>query len=694
MEPLTKLKIVLYSLLYCGLALLIHFPGITDYFAIPEGRETLIASYVSNSPILALQIAAYAVAVLILNLIPLFLLLVGLRVLHPLLRRHNLKDFPIFLLAVLCLWSAALAFNKLYFPRSSFNLLLPLDDATQLRLLGFGSLAVYVLIAAMPAAWSLARGLSALLSPPFMRAALAILLALGLMQPLQSRWSTTPGTPSQKPNIILIGIDSLTPLHMQHHPGALPILETLLSQSTVFTNTITPLARTFPAWTSVLTAKYPVNSGARFNLTAFEQVETRATLANVLKAQGYTTIYAQDERKFNNIDEHFGFDRTVGPKAGAAEFVLTKASDHPLANLALLSPWGKILFPFVALNRADHVHYDPDEFVDAIIDSLPADARQPLFLASHFCLAHYPYTWRTQSRRNDDGTIESVDSQHISALQYLERQIDGLLQALRVSGRLDNTILVILSDHGESLGYADGHWISLQDHHNPHDVYETDGYAAFPRGSGFSGHGTDTLDRTQYQSLLAFQGFGPQKAHFAASVDDRISSLVDVMPTVLGRLGLVVPGNIDGVDLLAKRAPTETRTVPAETGIRFLALTSIIGMDENALLRESKEYYDVDPESGRLVVKPGRYEDLVMTKDLAVHTEDWILALLRKDRSPMFSRVAVLVHKPSGAWTTGNDGDLIRRAPMQVLTAGLRRIYGKELTDFETTWVFKASVGG
>ena len=428
------------------------------------------------------------------------------------------------------------------------------------------------------------------------------------------------------------------------------------------------------------------------NLTAFDQVDTHATLSDILKARGYTTIYAQDERKFNNLDESFGFDRTVGPKPGAAE--LTKISDQPLANLVMLSNWGKKLFPFIALNRADDIHYDPNEFVTSLIDSLPKDRGKPLFLATHFCLAHYPYTWRTQGRYGENSTLHSVDDQHMHALGVLERQIDALIQALKSSGRLDNAILVLLSDHGESLGYADGYWISLKGHDNLYDAYEVDGSTAFPGRSELSGHGTDTLDHTQYQSLLAFQGFGPQKKKFPSRSDARLSSLVDITPTLLSALNIKIPADVDGVNLLAAPASSDTRIVPAETGMRFISLASLAAVDENAVLQESVNDYTVDPESARLILKRDRYADLVKTKDLAIHTSDWMLALLRNDHNPVFPRVAVLVYKPTGEWTTGKDAALIKRAPMTALTHGMERIYGQELADFENQWPFNTRSGG
>jgi len=96
----------------------------------------------------------------------------------------------------------------------------------------------------------------------------------------------------------------------------------------------------------------------------------------------------------------------------------------------------------------------------------------------------------------------------------------------------------------------------------------------------------------------------------------------------------------------------------------------------------------VDPASTRLVLKAERYASLVASKDIALHSGEWMLALLRQETNPFFPRVALLVHKPTGAWTTGNDKQLIARAPMARFRQVARDSYGREIDDFGKTWAF------
>jgi hypothetical protein len=48
----------------------------------------------------------------------------------------------------------------------------------------------------------------------------------------------------------------------------------------------------------------------------------------------------------------------------------------------------------------------------------------------------------------------------------------------------------------------------------------------------------------------------------------------------------------------------------------------------------------------------------------------------------------LLVHKPTGAWTLGEDKALIARAPIKTLRETARNLYAGEMDDFAETWVF------
>jgi hypothetical protein len=167
---------------------------------------------------------------------------------------------------------------------------------------------------------------------------------------------------SDRPHLVLIGVDSLRcdVVGAGREPGLTPNIDNFVrNESQLFTDAITPLARTFPAWTSILTGRYPRATGARENLVARSSLSMVDTLADLMRANGYRTIFATDEVRFSNIDKSFGFDQAITPTVGAADFLLGKANDLPLANLVANSWLGKWMFPATYGNRAATVTYRP-----------------------------------------------------------------------------------------------------------------------------------------------------------------------------------------------------------------------------------------------------------------------------------------------------------------------------------------------
>src|SRR5204863_1260045 len=130
-----------------------------------------------------------------------------------------------------------------------------------------------------------------------------------------------------------------------------PHMDEFLNQATVFSESLTPLARTFPSWVSILTGAYPKNSNVRYNLSDQITFDLKQTLPSILRDHGYKTIYAIDETRFSNINESYGFDQIVAPPTGFNDFLIGTINDFPLSNLLVNTILGKYLFPYSYANR-------------------------------------------------------------------------------------------------------------------------------------------------------------------------------------------------------------------------------------------------------------------------------------------------------------------------------------------------------
>jgi arylsulfatase A-like enzyme len=425
------------------------------------------------------------------------------------------------------------------------------------------------------------------------------------------------------PNIILIGVDSLRGdvVGAGENPGFTPNMDVFVRDGAqMFSDTITPLARTFPSWTSILSGRKPRATGARENLIPFESLGQFDTIGRIAQRNGYRTIFATDEVRFSNIDATFGFDQVITPTIGTADFLLGKFNDLPLPNMVANSWLGKLLFPATFSNRAAHVTYQPDTFVDWLDSEI--EAQGPTLLAVHFTLPHAPYNWSAPA---DQVFGRTSDNAYLygNAVIAADRQFGQLMSILESKGMLRNALVVLLSDHGEALGLPasdvmvrgavvrdllDGQRISLW------------------------GHGTSVLSPHQYAAVLAIRGFGPVDLPLVYRDYPVPVSLIDVTPTLVDLAGLKSDAIFDGTSLRPVIAgdvraieALERRPRFTESGYRTKNIENG-NFDERSVLGDAATYFRMNPQNGRLEMRPEVMPSLLADKERAVLNRDWLLA--------------------------------------------------------------------
>lgn len=486
---------------------------------------------------------------------------------------------------------------------------------------------------AVTAALSLSYALIVMVAGGLRRSPRAVLMVTSVVLGL-SIWvgyptSPAPGGDREFPDIIFIGIDGLRPDHVSAE--LMPTVHDLLAGGVQFNDAWTPLARTFPAWVSVLTGQYPATHGAIFNLVSRSSVDDAESLPHQLEALGYHRVHAIDETRFSNIDESYGFDRLVGPAIGAFDFMSSIVSDLPAVNLVANTRAGKWLFPYSHSNRALDVSYRPETFDRALRSAVEHSPRErPLFLVAHFELPHWPFDWAGSRRFVDPAASEQDErspSKYRRALARADAQVRSLIDALEKSGRLDDAALVVLSDHGEAFIGHEPRWAG--EARTAIDVH--------------AGHGTHVLSGNQYRVVLGLRGYGARMALGEPREIASTVSLVDVRATLSDWLPIPPPGRPqDGKSfwpfIVDAGLPAETRPVFLETG--FSPPSVVVGEpDVAALVAQSAVYYDVDTR-GRLSLRPELVLELAATKQFAAVTGNWILAAL-PDPSHPYARLVI-----------------------------------------------------
>lgn len=296
-----------------------------------------------------------------------------------------------------------------------------------------------------------------------------------------------PGCARQraKPNVLLIVVDTLRADHVGAdgvRESLTPQLDAFAAECVVFSHAQSPRAKTTPAVSSLMTGLYPHDHGVRDLTTPLPAGVP--VWAEVMKSGGYRTgaivgnYVLQDElsglaRGFDLWVEDLPDEGGVPPNDVAMRRA-SSLTDGALCALGLGEPSADGAGPskqfvresqpwFLWAHYMDpHGAYDPPEphrsralaAADLGTSAVPADTAPPLDDMHTRSVARYNVP---SSALLPDGEVDAnyMRALYAGEVSYVDEQIGRLLDALRASGELENTVVVITADHGESLGEHD-----------------------------------------------------------------------------------------------------------------------------------------------------------------------------------------------------------------------------------------------
>lgn len=480
-----------------------------------------------------------------------------------------------------------------------------------------------------------------------------------------------------KPNIFIIGIDSLRPDFLSYFGSdkSTPFIDKFLAKSTIFTEAVTPLARTFPAWTSILTGHYPIKTGVRFDLSAQTHLNLGSTLATQLQQQGYKTIYATDETRFSNIDKNYGFAHLITPPIGLNDFLIGTFNDFPLSNLLVNTVIGKYLFPYSYGNRPVYFTYEPQSFLNLVSAHLSNPHHKPIFLAIHFCLTHYPYLWAHFPAEH-----LSMAERYQASVQRFDHQLHDFFQLLKTRHLLDNAIVVLLSDHGEALE-LNGDRITAADmflssHHQPIPNFYPPSLDAETIEQA-AGHGGDVLSLSQYHTVLAFKLYGQKQ--LPQEVNGTVS-LLAIKPTILDLLHATSSKHSLATFIFRKSKSLTPEHIFLESDFTPAAVRTVHPETRKVLL-EDIHMFEINPHTTRLSVRPEMAHMIIDSKQYADLYGDWILALYPQNNT---YRMPILINLKTGQWTNDLHSSFAKHSPSQSMLEHLHHFFGNEINKLCT----------
>jgi len=270
------------------------------------------------------------------------------------------------------------------------------------------------------------------------------------------------GPTGERPNLILVTIDTLRPDHLGlagYERPTSPWLDSLASNGVVFTNAYAPMPCTAPAHATIMTGMYAFGHGVRRNGWPLPGDVT--TLAELLRSAGYSTGAAVGVA---HLSSAFGWGRGFDWFHDQGHF----DRFFPHSGLILI----RMLTRFMPWTFA----CEASEPVARAIGWIESEADEPFFIWLHLWDPHDPYLPPEQYLdRFDADSIPPEESGFPSdemrmwrdgydgEILYTDHELGKLWRALRRIGVHEKTVIAVVSDHGESLGERSfrGHSILL-----------------------------------------------------------------------------------------------------------------------------------------------------------------------------------------------------------------------------------------
>ena len=297
------------------------------------------------------------------------------------------------------------------------------------------------------------------------------------------------------------------------------------------------------------------------------------------------------------------------------------------------------------------------------------------------------------------GEFSAPEALHAASLLRTVQQVDRLFADLARRGMLENSVVVLMSDHGHQLKQDKSIELTLAGYQGADKL---ENYGLAPQAyTHVNGHGINLFDPGQIQTILAFSVNTPAIKHKPGVVDVPVS-LIDIAPTVLELAGISVPERtFDGRslapvvrgDILARELPELPRLI--ESDIFFKAIADVTKIDGGKLLHESLQHFEITDGYPLVQLTDASADKQMKTKFRAVFLREWQLVFLPEgddlDDTPdvveSFPATIVLYNRTNGQWTNDLRSSWANAAPIGEMLAFAERSYGDELLP----WAMKLS---
>ncbi|MCM8784413.1 MAG: sulfatase [Candidatus Omnitrophica bacterium] len=412
----------------------------------------------------------------------------------------------------------------------------------------------------------------------------------------------------QKPNVILITIDSLRPDHLGcygYHRNTSPNIDKLAREGVIFKNVIAQSNHTSSSLPSIMTSTY-LHTHRVYDY-GYDLDKNLSTLAEIMKANGYQTwswIGNRDILTGANYLEH-GFD--------VQESFTVKESR-------------KIIYGVIEKIKANYKKSPIFLWVHYFDTHAPYDVPEPYpSFFPYYDIVNIPILSSTSERPEDyegrggipgyvaEFGITNVDyyiAKYDRAINYVDAQI-GLLTETLEKLRLDNrTLIIITADHGEFLG--------------EHNI--------------FFSHVIPMFDEViKVPLIIKYKGRLPENRVIETQVET-----IDIMPTILDLVGIKKPPYIQGVNLFSffRKFKKYALSENGKKGVFHYCIRTngwkLLSRDINRDILRLVRFEDILNEYNFMVVDKKEFKNIISSRKRI--NED--LALNKEKISPLLKWIA------------------------------------------------------
>jgi len=282
-------------------------------------------------------------------------------------------------------------------------------------------------------------------------------------------------------NIMLISIDTCRADHLSCYgfdQKTTPHIDAVADEGILFTRAHSTNPITLPAHSSMLTGTNPPYHGVHDNQN-YRLSEDNVSLAEILQDHGYQT---------SAFVSAFVLKSGFGLNQGFETYDDDVIGDDETALIT------------------ERIAGDTSRRANQWLDH---HGREPFFMFLHFFDPHTSY------RPPEPFASRFSKSRYVGEIAYVDHCIGLVIERLKSLGIYDSTLLIITSDHGESLGE----------------------------------HGENTHSYFAYQSTIRVPLIIRAPGRVGRGKRDELISIIDIVPTVLSLLKISQPPHIQGEDL-------------------------------------------------------------------------------------------------------------------------------------------------